>query len=51
MNAAACLGGGRREDEGKPNHYLDTIVGAFAIADMKNYRGLATREVRSVPHE
>ena len=31
--------------EGKANHYGDTIVGAFAVADMKNVRGLATREV------
>ena len=31
--------------EGKPNHYLDTLVGASAIADMKNYRALASREV------
>ena len=31
--------------EGRANHYGDTLVGAFAIADMKNARTLPKREV------
>ena len=33
------------KSEGKANHYLDTLVGAIAIADMKNVRGLGSRDV------
>lgn len=31
--------------EGKANHYLDCMVGVFAIADMKNCRTLPSRQV------
>ena len=31
--------------EGRANHYGDTLVGVFAIADMKNCRTLPAREV------
>ena len=31
--------------EGRANHYGDTLFGAFAIADIKNFRLLQPREV------
>ncbi len=33
------------KSEGKANHYLDCLVGVFALADIKNCRHLASREV------